>query len=598
VVGVPQADWPGRQARELLPPALAELAERKDRLLLADPRPHEVELTRVLLGGEPRSLQCVLFPLLNAGGLPYALCGITTDVTERKDAEAALLLRDRAMQAATQGIVISDPRQANHPVIYASPGFERMTGLRAPQLEGRDARTLLVGPATDRAAAARVREAHEQGRACTAELQGHRDGGGVFWDELSLSPVLDADGRVTHLVGVHSDVSARHALEERYLQAQKMEAIGRLAGGVAHDFNNLLTVINGFSDMLIGDQEVALRRDRPRDPLLAIRDAGERAARLTAQLLAFSRRAIVEPQVLDLNREVESSTRMLRRLIGEDVKVVLELAASSPRVRMDPGQLEQVLMNLAVNSRDAMPRGGALRLATASVHLKEPPTSECAPGEYARLTVADSGIGMTPDVRAQAFEPFFTTKPPGRGTGLGLATVWGIVRQAGGAISVESAPGAGTTFEILLPLCSAPVVARATVNPSPGGSETILLAEDEDAVRQLTVEVLRQRGYHVLDAATGSAAVQKAESYPGPIDLVLTDVVMPDLGGREVADLICAARPGTPVVFMSGYTDDAVLRGGIEVSADPFLAKPFTVQALASKVREALDTRRRPRPEP
>lgn len=395
---------------------------------------------------------------------------------------------------------------------------------------------------------------------------------------------------------VRERTAERHKLEEQLRQSQKIEAIGRLAGGVAHDFNNLLTVIIGHAELLLTDLPDS---DPRRDQLAAILSAGERAAGLTAQLLAFSRKAIIEPKVLDLNRVAESAVQMLRRIIGEDVRLVTHLARDVGKVKIDPGQLDQLLMNLAVNARDAMPRGGLLTIATANVLVPAGPAADpvgCLPGHYVQLTVSDTGEGMSQDVREQIFEPFFTTKRLGQGTGLGLATVYGIVSQAGGSISVESEVGQGTSFQILLPAVHEPGDVSDAELPrvTPRGKETILLAEDEEGVRRLARLALEMQGYTVLEADCGEAAVRVAASHRGPIRLLATDVVMPDFGGRQLADKIRATRPGVAVVYMSGYMDDAVVRHGIEAATDAFLQKPFTPVSLVRKVREVIDALPRP----
>ncbi len=403
--------------------------------------------------------------------------------------------------------------------------------------------------------------------------------------------VLDALGSVAQAVAVGIE---RKRLEEQVRQAQKMEAIGQLAGGIAHDFNNLLTVISGYSEILI--DTAGLEEDK-RQLVREINEAGERAAALTRQLLAFSRKQVLEPRVLDLNALIADQQRMLRRLIGEDVTLAVHLDPGLAPVLADPGPLEQVVLNLAVNARDAMPQGGRLLIETANAELDENyvrARPELAAGQYVRLSVTDNGCGMTPEVVAHAFEPFFTTKGPGQGTGLGLATVYGIVRQSGGHVTVYSEPGLGTTFNVYLPPAQAELPAPASAEPRrlPTGTETILLVEDEDAVRAIARHTLVACGYTVLEAANGTDALHRCEQHRGPLDLVVTDVVMPGLAGRLLAERITALRPGTRVLFMSGYPDDAVIRHGVQHADTAFLRKPFTPHALASKVRDVLDRRR------
>jgi two-component system cell cycle sensor histidine kinase/response regulator CckA len=387
-------------------------------------------------------------------------------------------------------------------------------------------------------------------------------------------------------------VTDRRRLEEQLHQASKMEAVGQLAGGVAHDFNNLLTVITGYG-ALVAD---ALPPGDPvRELVGEMVRAGERAAGLTRQLLAFSRKQVLSPRVVDLNAVVADTERMLRRLIGADVDLAARLQPNLGRVRADPGQVEQVVMNLAVNARDAMPRGGKLTVETRDVELGEDycrTHPEARPGPHVLLAVSDTGCGMTEEVRLRIFEPFFTTKGPGKGAGLGLATVFGIVKQSGGSVEVYSEVGVGTTFKVYLPRADAPAAADATGPVQAAvtrGTETLLVAEDEPAVRALTCHVLRSAGYTVLEAETGEEAVRVADRHAGPVHLLVTDVVMPGGGGRELAETLAERHPGARVLFLSGYTADAVVRHGILGERADFLQKPFTPAALARKVREVLD---------
>ena len=382
-------------------------------------------------------------------------------------------------------------------------------------------------------------------------------------------------------------------------QAQKMDAIGRLAGGVAHDFNNLLTVILGRTDLL-------LHPLAPEDPMRRgielIRRTAGRAADLTRQLLAFSRKQVLEPVVLDLNAVTIDMKDMLGRLIGEDIALLTTPTPGLGRVKADRGQIEQVIMNLAVNARDAMPQGGRLILETADVELDDEYLRRhvgARPGPHVMLAVSDTGTGIPREIQSQIFEPFFTTKEPGKGTGLGLATVYGIVKQSGGYIEVDSEPGRGTTFRIYLPRFDAAAVA-AERGPRPvgaaGGTETILLVEDEEGVRELARDILRASGYMVLEARNGAEALLLSERHHGPLDLLLTDVVMPRMSGRELAERLAPLRPDLSVLYMSGYTDDAVIRHGVLGAGTAFLQKPFTPAVLVQRVRETLDTAPAPHP--
>ena len=383
----------------------------------------------------------------------------------------------------------------------------------------------------------------------------------------------------------------RDRLRAQFLQAQKMESIGRLASGVAHDFNNLLTVINGYSQMLLAKLSAG---DRLRDNLTEIHKAGERAAGLTRQLLAYSRKQVLQPRRLDLNRVVQEMQPMLERLVGEDVKMQVALGAASATVHADPHQLEQVMMNLAVNARDAMPGGGRLRIETADVELDESYASlhpEARVGRYVMLAVSDSGIGMDETTRQRIFEPFFTTKETGTGTGLGLSMVQGIVAQSDGWINVYSQPGDGTTFKIYLPAPAETIAAARTPVSVPvlGGQETVLVVEDQAEVRKYAVKVLKEYGYRVIAAENGDQALVLCEQDRDRIHLVLTDVVMPNMSGRELADRLKQMRPGMKVLFMSGYTDDIILRHGILEESAQFIEKPFSPEELARKIRSVLE---------
>jgi PAS domain S-box-containing protein len=385
------------------------------------------------------------------------------------------------------------------------------------------------------------------------------------------------------MIGLVADVSEQKRLAEQLRQAQKMEAFGQLAGGVAHDFNNLLTIINSYSELLIEELPSA---SPMRELVDEIREAGERSAALTRQLLAFSRQQVIAPRALDLNVIVAETQRLLSRLIGEDILLRVQLAPGLWAAKADPGQVEQVILNLVVNARDAMPRGGTLSIETANqeVHPSKP-------GRFVRLAVSDTGSGMDAATVGRIFEPFFTTKGE-KGTGLGLATVYGIVEQAGGDIEVDSEPRRGTTFRVYFPATTeGPSPSRSRQRPTsvPGGTETVLLAEDDEDVRALTTRLLKSCGYAVIEARSGAEAVEFAARHRAPIHLLLTDVVMPGLGGRETADQVTALHPETRVLFLSGYTDDAVLRHGVRQAEAAFLQKPFTPSALAQRIRDVLE---------
>jgi signal transduction histidine kinase len=386
----------------------------------------------------------------------------------------------------------------------------------------------------------------------------------------------------------------RTRLEEQFRHAQKMEAVGRLAGGVAHDFNNLLTVITGYSDLLLSSSDLAHPH---RAALEEIRRSAERGGQLTHQLLAFSRRQPLDPRIVRVNDIILQMEKMLRRLIGEDIELITIPAASRDAVEADASRLEQVIMNLVVNARDAMPDGGKLTLETGTVQLSDSYSARqlgIRPGQHVTISISDTGVGMDEETQSHLFEPFFTTKNPGHGTGLGLATAYGIIRQSGGAIGIVSEPGKGATARIYLPVAEVkaePVAEiRAPAEPLTG-AETILLVEDEARVRKLIVDVLAARGYHVLEATRGQEAIRLAAAHRGPIHLAVVDVVMPEMSGPEVIRLLQSARPDTRVLYISGYTDEAIVHHGILESGAAFLQKPFLPEALARSVREVLDAR-------
>jgi two-component system cell cycle sensor histidine kinase/response regulator CckA len=419
-----------------------------------------------------------------------------------------------------------------------------------------------------------------------------RKDGSLLSVTFTASPLRSAEGETVGAVIAFHDSSERRRLEEQLLHAQKLEAVGRLAGGIAHDFNNLLSVISGYGELVLAEiGEPGTARSR----VLEILRATERATALTRQLLAFGRKQVIEPRILDLNATAADVDRMIRRLIGEDVDIQLKLAPDLGKVLADSGQIEQVIINLAVNARDAMPRGGKLTIETSNATLDEDSVRgyvDVASGHYVRLSVSDTGVGMDRETREHLFEPFFTTKEPGRGTGLGLATVYGIVKQNGGHVWVYSEPGWGTTFKIYFPRQGdVPEEARPALPAGevPGGTETILVVEDDEMIRSLIRDILESGGYRVLVADDPEAGIRLIGEQPDEIHLLLTDLVLPGMSGRELVDRVVKEKPEMRVLFMSGYSDEAVARHGILEPGLAFLQKPFTREALVRKVREVLD---------
>ena len=509
---------------------------------------------------------------------------------QRRQAEDALRRTNerfrRLFEAVSEGVAVVDRGGI---VQYASPSVGRLSGQPVADRASRPIWELLR--AEDPAPLRGAIEAATQGtgpRSIESRIR-RVDGTAALLEIVSTAfPEPDGQDRV---ILTARDITERRQLEEQFRQAQKMEAVGRLAGGVAHDFNNLLTVVLSTCDLLAGELD-------PGDPRLAdledIRLAGERAAGLTRQLLTFSRQQVVEPRIIDLGEVVRNLDKMLRRLIGEDVELRTVARGPVGSVKADIGQVEQVVVNLVVNARDALPDGGKLTIEITDFDLTEPHDTdqvEVPAGRYVMLAVSDNGSGMSAETKARLFEPFFTTKAPGKGTGLGLATVYGIVKQCGGFIWVYSELGAGTTFKILLPRVEEVAASRASA-PTPQileGSETVLLVEDNEAVRGAARRALEAYGYRVLAAGTAEDVARQLNEVSGRVDLLVTDVVMPGISGRLLAEQLQTQHPHLKVLFVSGYTDDAVVQHGVLKSGTPFLQKPFTGPALVRKVREVLD---------
>ncbi len=554
----------------------------------------EPELHRRRADGSPIIVSVSTSPLRGTDGKVYGIMSILMDVTRQKASEESRARLTIAVEQAGESILVTDTRGM---IEYVNPAFERITGYGWNEIVGRNPRFLKSGR-HDAAFYADLWETIGRGEVWRGTIHNRRKDGTLYEEDTVISPVRDPHGKVVNYVSVKRDVTDVRRMEEQLRQSQKMEAVGRLAGGIAHDFNNLLTAISGYCDLLL------LRLPRHsalRGEVEEIRKAGDRATVLTRQLLAFSRRQVLQPKILDLNAVVRNMEQMLQRLIGEDVELSTDLSPSLGPVKADPGQLEQVIVNLAVNARDAMPDGGRITIATSDVDLSPDQAEghqDARPGPHALLSVEDTGHGMSGEILAHLFEPFFTTKENGKGTGLGLATVYGIVRQSGGHIRVKSAPGSGSTFGIYLPRAEEPgLAARAADRPaamhSGTNTGTVLLAEDDELVRLLVREILRVNGYTVLEARDGREALALAEGHRGTIDLLLTDVVMPKMGGRELAERIHALRPDTRILYMSGYTDDAIVRHGVLEEEIPFLQKPFTAVRLSRKVREVLNAKPR-----
>jgi two-component system cell cycle sensor histidine kinase/response regulator CckA len=526
--------------------------------------------------------------LVREPGQPPEIVGSWVDVTESRRLEEERARLSSVIEQSTEATVITD---AQGTVEYANPAWQRLTGYPPAELVGQSLGVLAEGRPDSEFYAVMLRALQGDTR-WSGRLVSRRRDGSVYTAEAVVSPVHDAEGRVVNYVAGMHDVTHQQQIEDQLRQAQKMEIAGRLAGGIAHDFNNLLTVIGGRSHML---RARLARGSVEAKAVELIEETARRAAGLTAQLLIFSRKQVVAPRVLSLNTVVLSMENMLRRVIGEDIELVMRITDGVGRLKADPNQLEQVILNLAVNARDAMPTGGRLVLATANVEVDETLAGRqmgMYAGPYVTLTVSDTGTGIASEALPHIFEPFFTTKGE-RGTGLGLSTVYGIVTQGGGCIAVESSPGSGATFRVYLPRVADPALtpdSGPALDQAPRGSETILLVEDEEDVRMLASEVLAEHGYTVLQGRHGHEALEVSGRYEGRIHLLLTDVVMPQLGGRELADRLRVLRPDTRVLFTSGYPDDAVLRHRVSrADKTPLLEKPYSPDTLLRRVRELLD---------
>lgn len=507
----------------------------------------------------------------------------------RRISEEALDLREQALTAATQGVSITDMRAEGRPIIYASPALNELFGYSPGDVIGNSS-DVFMAQQSDPEVMERMRKGIAEGRTVEGEMLFHRENGESFWCRILVSPISNDAGEITHAVAVTTDITEQRKLENQVRQAQKMEAIGQLAGGVAHDFNNALTAIRGSVDLAISES----------DPAVAIEDlkqadkAAEHATHLTRQLLAFSRQQVLQPQSTDLNRVVTETAELVTRIIGDNIALRTALEPEVDTVLVDRAQLQQVIINLAINARDAMPDGGSISILTANCELDQSYVDNGfvpRAGRYAMVEISDTGHGMDEATQSKIFDPFYTTKS--EGTGLGLATVYGIVTQTGGHIAVESQLGAGTTFKIYLPTTLLEVAPeRADSVGGAGtlsGTETILHVEDSEMLRPIVRRSLSRHGYSVLSAANAQEALTIAETLDGQLDLVITDVMMPGMNGRELADRLLRKYPNLRVLFTSGYPSDMVLREGIAEAEISFLEKPFLSKDLLTRVRSMLD---------
>jgi PAS domain S-box-containing protein len=564
------------------------------------------------MAGQRGAVSMILLPLLTDGKVVGSLTLSHTQVRPFTDEEASLAQRvahqvagalarvrlaetqrqlSAAVEQAAEAIVITD---TDGTMLYVNPAFERIIGYSHDEAIGQSPR-ILGSDSLDTHVHQQLWHAVSAGQVWQEQFKDTRRDGSPYVLDLTVSPVRNPTGDIVSHVATMRDVTREVQLEEQFRQSQKMEALGRLAGGIAHDFNNLLTVIHLSTRLL-------QRQLRTEDPLWEhvhrIQETGDRAAKLTKQLLSFSRREVIEPQMLNLSQVVSDLSRMLQRIIGEDITMELKLADDLWPLKVDPSQTDQVLMNLVVNARDAMPEGGTLTIETANVQLDQAHAArhvDAQAGDHVMLVISDTGVGIDEETKAHLFEPFFTTKERGEGTGLGLSTVFGIVRQSGGHIQVESELGQGTTFRIYLLRAEISSAEASTPGQAPlvddlvQGTETVMVVEDEAAVRDLAVTVLKSCGYQVLVAKSGPEALQISDEYDGSIHLLITDIVMPQMGGRELAEQLNARRPGLRVLYISGYAGEEITDRGVLAPGTRFLPKPFTIEELTHKIRVMLD---------
>jgi PAS domain S-box-containing protein len=538
-------------------------------------------------GGSTHHYELALTPI-RVGAEIVGTAEFTREITARKRAEAE---RERLMAAIEQTgemVIVTDPKGS---IQYVNPAFETVTGYSRGETIGRNPRLLKSGE-QDEAFYRELWQTIASGRTWQGRIINTRKDGTHYPEEATISPVSDPEGRIVSYVAVKRDISAQRLIEDKLLQAQKMETVGQLAGGVAHDFNNMLQVIISYVEMSLA----TVKAGQPLfQNLMEIQRAAQRSAEMTGQLLAFARKQTASPKVLDLNESVAGTQKMIQRLIGEEIDLVWMPGHDLWKVKIDPIQLDQILANLAVNARDAIGGVGKVVIGTQKVSLDE---AYCAahagtvPGDFVVLAVRDDGRGMDRETMSHLFEPFFTTKGPGKGTGLGLATIYGIVKQNNGFIDVSSEPGQGTTFGVYLPRIEGETMSGRTdadVAASRRGTETLLVVEDEPAILALALQSLTPLGYTVLTASSPHEAMRKSRELSGQIHLLITDVVMPQMNGRQLVERLRAARPGLKCLFMSGYTADVIAHRGVLDEGVSFIAKPFSLITLAEKVREVLD---------
>jgi two-component system cell cycle sensor histidine kinase/response regulator CckA len=517
--------------------------------------------------------------------------GFVRDISARKAEQEKLRIFSKAVDQSPSAVMITDPKGN---IQYVNQKFEKVTGYSMNEVIGKNPR-ILKSDNTPPEEYQLIWRTITVGKTWQGFFQNRKKNGQLYWESAAITPIFNERKEITHFLSLRKDIDEQKKLEMQLAQAQKMEAIGHLAGGIAHDFNNLLTVINGYCDLVLRQAQPEARYF---NKIQQIKNAGIRAESLTRQLLAFSRKQILQPKLLDLNHLIQEMEKMLRRLIGEHIDLLFRPSPDLLRIKADPGQMEQVLLNLSVNARDAMANGGRLTIETYNTFLDEEFVSThpgCMEGEYVVMSVSDNGIGMPKDIQSHIFEPFYTTKERGKGTGLGLSTVYGIVKQSGGSIYVYSEPEIGTTFRVFLPALEANATVDRDIQTNEAnltGHETIMVVEDEENVRDFICEGLREFGYSVIAANNGETALAILGRPEAEVDILLSDVIMPRMGGKDLVLNVGSAKPDLPVLYMSGYTDDAIVQHGELMANTEFIQKPFSMTALIQKVREILEQKR------
>lgn len=595
LVGYTEAEMLERSFQDITcPEDLADNLECVRQLLADEIRSYQTEKRYIHAAGHFITVLLNVSLVRDALNQPRYFIAQIQDITERKRTEQSLRLLSSAVKQSKESIMITEadldlpgPR-----IIFVNPAFTQMTGYTAAEVLGQTPR-LLHGPRTDRAVLSRLRHNLEQGDDFSGETINYRKDGTEFIIEWQIAPLRDSSSAITHFVAIQRDVTGRRRLEAQLLHSQKMETVGKLAGGVAHEFNSILTAIMGQSELLLQELPASSPLGGKVD---AIREAAGRAVILTRQLLAYGRKQTLQPERLNLNSILSGMAGTLQHLVGHDIDILSIPAAGLHTVKVDAGQISQVIMNMVMNARDAMPDGGKLTLETANLTQAQSSVDrypELKPGDYVMLTITDTGSGMSPAVQSRVFEPFFSTKGVGEGTGLGLSTCYGIIKQSGGHITVHSEPGLGTTFKIYLPqVAPAPedTLQRGAAPVLPRGTETILLVEEDPSLREMAGALLQRLGYTVLKAASGLEALALHQAHrPAHIDLLFTDLAMPQMAGTELDDRIRANSPHIRTLFTSSFTSNATLHQGVWSQDMALLQKPFTPSALAQKLREVLD---------